>query len=412
MKLSKLKNKNYLFILIGAFIFFELLYLSTGLSVVSIFTSKSLDVYAQEVFDKCASSSTFAPTCYDEEIPLLMDVLPLEDVLEVTKLIQGKDKRYLYCHVLGHYLSEIEMEKDPSKWKEVISKAPPTFCNNGFLHGAMLARFSTDIFTDDMIEGIKPDLADVCEDRPDRKFVEVEKSMCYHAIGHLAMFVSNANPDTSIEICDDVAMKDDDRDYTQTCTEGVFMQIFQPLAPEDYALIIDIAPKKREDIAEFCSQYEGEAFHACNREAWPSWRSELMTPEGVDKFCAYTSDDLGRRKCLAAVMNMVAVNLIADTRDFDGLENYCTGLSREIDRRRCFANTATRLIQIDPRFTSDAVRICTIAEKSEYEFECYRDLAFYGDFSFELDSPERKTYCGSLPEEWQENCLGENEKWE
>ena len=369
--------------------------------------NNSLNVYAEEIVKKC-SSSGFPPACYDEEVPELMDILSLEDVFEVTKLIQAKDRRYLYCHVLGHSLSEREMRKDPSKWKEVLSKAPPTFCNNGFLHGAMIARFNTDVFTDEMVEEIKPDLANVCEDREDRKFVGVEKSMCYHAIGHLNMYASNADPIKSVELCQEVAVKEDGRNYLQTCTEGVFMQIYQPLVPEDFALIADFAPTNQDDAREFCSHFEGELYDACNREAWPLWREDIMRPGGVERFCLYTDDDLGQRKCTAAIMNMVAATIISDQNDFDGLAEYCDSLEQEKFRRRCFANSATRLIQIDPRYTKDAIKVCSLAEERGLEFECYRDLSYYGSFSFHQESKEIEEYCFNLPKEWRNSCLAGN----
>jgi len=386
-----------LVIIVGLFLFyFEVFSLNS-----------SLDVYAKEIIEKC-SASGFPPACYDEEVPELMDILSLEDVFAVTKLIQKEDRRYLYCHVLGHSLSEREMAKDPSKWKEVLSKAPPTFCNNGFLHGAMLARFNTDVFTDEMLEEIKPDLANVCENRKDRKFVGVEQSMCYHAVGHLNMYASNADPKKSVALCQEVAVKEDGRNFVQTCTEGVFMQIYQPLVPEDFALVAAFAPKSQSEAREYCSQFSGESYDACSREAWPLWREDIMKPGGVEKFCLYTDDDLGQRKCTAAIMNMVAVTFISDRNDFPGLAGYCDSLTEEKFQRRCFANSATRLIQIDPKYTVDAIKVCRLAEERGLEFECYRDLSYYGSFSFHQQSKEIEEYCSYLPKEWQNKCLAGN----
>src|SRR3989344_2858261 len=59
------------------------------------FSQKDLEVYTQEVFDKCSSKDS-QTTCYDEEVPKLMDFISMEDAFKVTFLLQEKDPSYRY----------------------------------------------------------------------------------------------------------------------------------------------------------------------------------------------------------------------------------------------------------------------------------------------------------------------------
>src|SRR5688572_29551570 len=130
----------------------------------SMTKQKTMSHYADQVYAKCKNAG-FPPSCYDEEIPKLMDKISMEEAFEVTKYVQQKDTRYLYCHVLAHKLSYREVDRDLNKWKDVVSRCPATFCNNGCQHGALMRRFNAESLTPEQIDQIKPDLSDVCEPR-------------------------------------------------------------------------------------------------------------------------------------------------------------------------------------------------------------------------------------------------------
>ena len=215
-------------------------------------SKNSLQEHADIIFKKCASQD-YSKGCYDAEIPKLMSILSMEEAFDIARLIQKKEPKYLECHVLGHYLSERETAKDPTKWKDVVARCPATMCNNGCPHGALMARFGneTEFLSDQQIEEIKPDLMDACEPRGAWNPAEVERSMCYHAMGHLNMYATNANIDKSVELCNEIGVKEDGRNYVQTCTEGVLMSVYQPLGPEDVALVEAIRPAK-DTVNSFC----------------------------------------------------------------------------------------------------------------------------------------------------------------
>jgi hypothetical protein len=333
-----------------------------------------------------------------------MDTISMENAFAVTKLVQQADPRYLYCHVLGHNLSYKEAEQHPDQWMDIITRCPTTMCNNGCLHGALMRRFNRESLTDKEILAIKPDLETVCEPRDNWKPVEVERSMCYHSLGHLAMYMTDGNISKSASLCEEIGHKSDGRNYTQTCSEGVLMTVFQPLEPEDFALVRDITPKK-EGVSEFCNQFVGEIYHACMRESWPRFIDEIRSPEGLNRFCSYSNDPNDQRKCLGTTLNILTQYLVIDSNNnIQKLSDYCSNLYPHF-QSECFAASAARLIQIDPSFTNVAVQVCTAAEAQNVGADCYERLMYHAGHSFHLGSKERLDYCNAFTEPWKKRCL-------
>ncbi|MEX2090760.1 MAG: hypothetical protein WD989_01345 [Candidatus Paceibacterota bacterium] len=368
-------------------------------------SDKTLAEYAEKVLAACADAP-YAPNCYDTEIPKLMDYISMEDAFSVTRVIQEKDKRYLYCHVLGHNLSYREADKDPDKWMDVITRCPATMCNNGCLHGSMMRRFNSEYLTDEQIEALKPDLKIICEPRGKWKPTPIEQSMCYHAIGHLHMYITNADLNKSADLCELVGAKEDGRNYVQTCTEGVFMQVFQPLEPEDFALVANLTPAKNK-VVEFCEPFKSRdmAWEACRRESWPLFRAELMDSKFVEKFCSFSDRPYAYKTCQAAIMNVITVNLVVDMDDMAKLDKFCMGLSTDLRREECFAYSASRLMQIDPSYVQKGLEVCALSESRGVSTECYKVMAGYGRQTYHKETKEFEDYCGKMPGQWKDMCL-------
>ena len=183
-----------------------------------------LKEYTKTVLGQC-KNSTYPPDCYDKQIPHLMDppsTISMEEAFEITRIIQKSDPRYLYCHVLGHNVSAKEERKDPSKWKDIITRCPTTMCNNGCLHGTIMARYQSETLTDPQIEKLIPDLKTVCEPRGSWRPLGIERGMCIHALGHLLMYTTDANLRKSSEVCKKINRYPGD---SLNCTQGVFMSL-------------------------------------------------------------------------------------------------------------------------------------------------------------------------------------------
>lgn len=361
-------------------------------------SSQTLQQLAAMVLEKCATSS-YHPACYDNEIPLLMRKISLEDAFIVTRYIQEQDASYGYCHVLGHKLAAIETIKNPQAWKDVITRCPGGVCSNGCVHGAFQERFRSDkVQTEEQLQQLKTELRDVCEPRGTWHPSGIEQGSCYHAVGHLLMYVVNADIPKALALCDEVVVMGPGQDYSQLCYDGVFMQLFQPLEPEDFALI-----KGKEITAEqhraFCAGFTGKAQGSCWSEGWPLHISQLQTPEGMVSFCSYLSD-VENERCYRAMVYVIVPRLSLDT---DMVSDFCSGLPLK-HQALCFSDAATRFMEIDYKNVSKGVSVCEHAKAAAVKEACFSELARMADYNFRPDAPEKQQLCAALPEKWQDSC--------
>jgi len=364
-------------------------------------SANPMQKYADQIIKTCSSES-YPPSCYDKEIPKLMDKgITMEQAFEVTRLIQNKVNNYYYCHVLGHELAAKETAKDPSKWTEVIGRCPTGMCSNGCLHGAAQERFRSDVLTSDQVDGILPQLAQICQPGHERSFTGLEQASCYHALGHLSMYLTGADVPHSIAICNQIA-KPSGQDYTQTCYEGVYMQIFQPLEPEDFALVKDIPAKTIPDAEKLCDTFTGEQRAACHRESWPLYRQQLETPTGLTHFCSLVNNPTDVQRCYNAMFYVLTAQFNFDESKIVPL---CLGLPDPKRQAQCFGNSASRFLETDYRLGPRAVGLCKIADQHGYGDRCYSELLFYSSFNYHEGSPEFQQICNDMPEPWRGKCL-------
>ncbi|MBI2023681.1 hypothetical protein HYT01_03930 [Candidatus Giovannonibacteria bacterium] len=360
--------------------------------------NQSFAEYALQVVEKC-SEARHRPSCYDEEIPKLMDKISMNDAFTVTKEVQKKDPEYFYCHVLGHKLSAQETAKDPDKWKEVVASCPAGVCSNGCIHGAFQERFRAEALPPEKIKAILPDLKDVCEKRAGWNPTQLEQATCYHALGHLMMYITSADINQSVALCRNVAKKGDGRDISPLCFDGAFMQIFQPLEPEDFALVEGKVPAKKE-LVSFCKKFSGEEENSCWTEGWPLFAEEVKTPKGLVEFCNHFSEEARIKSCLTDLFFIMTAQLGLDT---EKVREFCAGVSAP-RRGQCFATAVSRFIETDQGLAAQAVGLCGFAEKSGNGEECYDMLLSLASYDFHAGSQEVEQFCDLLPAPWKDQC--------
>jgi len=355
--------------------------------------------FAQVIVDKCKNAS-FKPSCYDREIPKLMSKISMEEAFNVTRIVQSIDTSYTFCHVLGHELSAIEVRRDPSKWRDVLTRCPSGVCSNGCLHGGLQEKFRAESLTDEQIEKLIPDLSTLCEPRGEWRPTGLEQASCYHALGHLAIYMTKADTVKGVALCDKVAIQDNGaRDYRSLCYDGVFMQIHQPLEPEDFALIKGKQPKAS-DIEKYCTPYNPVARASCLNESWPLFREQILTPQGIEEFCSKVEEDY-RGRCYSAMFYIVTAQLHLDP---GSMEKFCAEISDEM-RPQCFANAASRMMEVDYKFINQAVDFCKSAEIYDADEVCFEEMITYSTYNFHVESKEFYAVCNSLPDPWRNKCL-------
>lgn len=363
-------------------------------------SDKNIFEYAQQVVKECKDKA-HRSSCYDKQIPKLMDEISMEEAFEVTKKVQDLDGEYGFCHVLGHELSAREVRKDPNNWKEVLSRCPSGVCSNGCLHGGLQEKFrDVEKLTDEQIKSIENDLRTLCEKRDNWDPTGVEQGSCYHALGHLTMYMVDAEVDRALEICDETTLKDDGRDFRQLCYDGVFMQIYQPLEPEDFALVEGKQPSA-ENVEDYCMKYDIMPRASCRSESWPLFFEDLKNdPKNLESFCAKSDYGYEDRCYLSIIYVLTSLSNL----DKEEMTEYCANIN---DSRRdsCFANVASRMIEIDYRNIDKSIEVCNVAEDYGVGDFCYEEMIFYSKNNFHIDSSEYFKVCNSLPDKWKEECL-------
>lgn len=366
-----------------------------------------LSYLANQIIEKCASSS-YRPTCYDEQVPKLMDKpynISLEEAFKITRIIQAQDSSFQYCHVLGHRLSSKEVAKNPQSWMNIIPRCPANgMCANGCLHGALQERFRSESLSDEQIETVIPDLQIACEARSNWNPTGLDQAICYHGLGHLTMYMTNADFEKSLEICDRIAKKDDGRDLTGVCYEGLFMQLFQPLEPEDFALAQGKEPKK-DQLSTFCGQFGTKRQQqACWEEGWPLYREAIKTAEGIVNFCSRSPNPLQKDHCYDMIFHTVGQG---SNFDADKITKLCNQIPLK-RRGLCFASGALSMIQADKKFVDQATKFCLSAKPDKATDECYSRLADFATYNFHKGTEDLNRFCSGLPENLRPRCSGED----
>ena len=393
------KKFRIFFILLFLIISFEAVALILDYSPSYFIGKSSFQKYAESIFEEC-STQNHQQSCYDREIPELMGEISMEEAFEVTKLIQEKDQNYFYCHVLGHNLSAKETAKDPEAWKDVIARCPSNLCSNGCIHGAFQERFRAEALPDASIEELKPELAGICEKRPGWNPTDIERATCYHALGHLTMYITDANIQKSVRLCKEITAISSSQQFTPICFDGVFMQIFQPLEPEDFALVEGRQPTK-EELPSFCEKFDGHVKGSCWNEGWPLFIKEIMTSEGVVEFCSVFREPFLQNRCYTAMFYVIPAQFQLDK---DRMQQYCS-LLPDPQRGQCFANAASRLIETDARLIDHSVSLCEYAVNFNAQEQCYKELLFYSTYNFHIGSEDFLKLCSSLPDPWRQQCI-------
>lgn len=214
------------------------------------------------------------------------------------------------------------------------------------------------------------------------------------------MYITSADIDKALALCEEVAKRSDGRDFRQLCFDGAFMQIFQPLEPEDFALIEGKQPTKEEHKG-FCDRFDPLRQSSCWSEGWPLHREAISTPDGLTAFCTVAQAFDAEGRCYDALFFVLTAQMQFDRSRID---SFCSELSVPQRQGQCFADAAARLIETDYRNISEALVLCQTAQVHGVGEPCFDSLALYATYNFQADSQEAVALCASLPEPWKNKC--------
>lgn len=382
---------------------FVLLLAACAAGALLIAAPRSLDAQAEEIVARCADAD-YRPTCYEKEIPMLMDLgVSMEDAFEITRRVQRLDPSFVYCHVLGHELSAKETAKDPSKWKDVAARSPIGLCSYGGIHGAFQERFRSEWLTPERYDEFVDEVKDVCEKREGWNPTGVEQGSCVHALGHLTMFVANGSVKEALSLCRRVLTSKRQQDSLPLCYDGVFMQVFQPLEPEDFALVESFRPKDEAEAKRFCSGYAGAELSSCTSERWPYSRDKIeQDASALSRYCAEAGNSADASFCYVKM-----VNLVTARKGFSpqAMQSYCATATAQSEKESCLVNATSRMLENDLAHAEDAFIMCEGADDPKIAEACFRHLAVMVPYSIPNESEQFRRMCLRLPEPYDGQCL-------
>lgn len=216
------------------------------------------------------------------------------------------------------------------------------------------------------------------------------------------MYIAKGEIPKAINLCNIIAKKDDGRDYTQLCYDGSFMQIFQPLEPEDIALVKGKQPTK-ETLLSYCNHYKDDVRSSCISESWPLFKDQLTSSQGIIDFCSMEADEKSIQRCYGAVFYVLTAQF---NLDINRVEPLCSGLPSKV-KATCFTDAASRFIETDYKNIDKATQLCKYSSVSDPTNECFRMLVNMSRYNFHVNSPEFFKLCNSLPDRWKKECLQE-----
>ncbi len=352
---------------------------------------------------KQASDKT---SCYEKEIPTTIASpasLSLEEAFAVTQLVQKQDRGYPYCHSLAHKLTAMEEKRFPQSWKSIMTRCPLSACNYGCLHGALLAHFRKETFNSSDINQALRDLVDFCEPRDDWQPTRLDVSMCYHAIGHVMMFLASGKPAVALDLCQAVGTTKTEPNKYEICAEGVFMTLLYPNAAD---IPIKMSPPTKENVAAYCRQFGQKEQDVCLRESASLFEKDLVTAPAILSFCKKMHQKASVEKCLGTVFNRTTDAAYQRANPIDAIAGLCKTFPVPFSGS-CFGLSAQRIIQTDLSFVSDAVALCSRAG-DDARPACFQALIAYKPFLFPRQAPQAISFCRALPPPWEDECRQSN----
>jgi hypothetical protein len=184
------------------------------------------------------------------------------------------------------------------------------------------------------------------------------------------------------------------------------MQLFQPLEPEDYALV-DMLPfvPTKQNLKKFCTEnsQNDTQYGACWREAWPLFGDDIYNEGGIDAYCGVLSDTQDKNLCYITAFTINGRHNLGDRKK---MASICNSLNDE-NKGSCFARGANAFGEEDPNLVDEGVAMCGNANTKAAQNECYSFLAGVASFNFHPDSPAFEALCTALPQEFKRQCRGD-----
>lgn len=356
---------------------------------------------AAKIVGDCAHQADHA-ACYETEIPSLYPKLDVPAIFDIVRDIRKLDTSYQFCHVLGHKIGERVVSEDPSGWVNAIPLNPSDgLCSNGFIHGVVGGRFRAEVLDDATIQKFLPDFKIACAAHDRWQPSDLDRAICYHGMGHLFDFITNADIPKALSLCSSVAPEN----FKRVCVQGVFMQIYQPLEPDDYALIEQMPLKpSTTTVARYCRHFASDpmAEGSCIEESWPLRTRQILDGTGVAGLCALEPNAEETDSCYIAMSSIIG-RLNLGSSGGAAAASACDKFPSE-RQAQCYAYSAEAVLEESRADASPAIALCTRAASPETQSQCLSMLIQHASFMFGTNRSQMSGFCDALPQPYKAQC--------
>ena len=230
-------------------------------------------------------------------------------------------------------------------------------------------RFKEEKLLPSQFDAFTKELNGLCEPRNNKLMSDHERFGCYHALGHLLMYATDADTNHSVDLCTRLTRFTNNPMMTSSCNDGVFMQIFQPLEPEDFALIKGKVPEKG-SLFQYCGAFSQEAQTSCWSEGWPLYFKRIEDPKETVAYCLRLPREEQRAWCVSGMFSRMVTHFNLDeTR----IGHYCDQVPANL-KGKCYGISASRMLDIDKRLLDRANRFCGGIKEESMRKECFINI--------------------------------------
>lgn len=369
-----------------------------GLYVLSADAGRDANARARAIVDECKKEGGDPANCYERRVPELYPELSVPELFDIVRGLRLADPSYQFCHVLAHKIGERLVAENPDGWARYLALNPAdSLCSNGFIHGVVGGRFRSDVLDERTIESLIPDFSSACEPKEGWTPSDFDRATCYHGMGHLYDFITDADLSRAVTLCERTAPEPEQR----VCTQGVFMQIYQPLEPDDFELIkrMQVRPSTTTTRA-FCARYDDPmSVGSCRSESWPYFRDGILEGSGAQSFCADYPNATEEDYCWGTISAIVGRMSLDDV---EKAVRACTNFP--VQRQdECFNGASQAVLEENRTDAQKAVAVCRRAPAGLQD-PCLSTLLSHARFLFGNNRDQFDSFCTALGPSYADSC--------
>ncbi len=339
-----------------------LIYFTLDKFVPQFETNIPASAQAKKIIEACAAKQII--NCYDPELERLTKETGMQNAIRVLHALQDISPVFRNCHLFGHIIGGAATERDPDKWQEFIQEIDVSECGGGFLHGVLVAHFSS-------VPSFTITAASI-QETCNALGIDVTRrdkaSACSHLMGHLKLVETQADVDAALLACKDLP-----RRLAIECNNGVFMEDTYKTALAVHGLGTIPARDEANMIQQRtrCAKYSGLEGISCWIDLGEIF-AELYNYDAPKTFiaCEGAPDPEERSQCYgkAALVMMSAANFDDSTK----ILSVCAPLIDSASRYKgCLYYAISGAIIY--KFPSRAVTLCTGAISQSQEY-CFKEI--------------------------------------